>query len=211
MEINSFVEPLRGADAFHKNVNLMFDDFVASIREKTLSSTITVRHEEKGYWVWNSRESEHKALFVFESASQFRFIQVLVKVHEDPLTKQGSKYKKVCATLEIDPVIPLIFVYGIFTPRDVQGFVGDANRRRNWANNTVLLGVPADFEVELVDPSSYAWNKLITVQTPPGTNSWYCEHATVKLRPLIEFRDQNDINVLVDDLLNGFTGTVPEL
>ena len=109
METNSFVKPLREADAFHKNVSLMFDDMVASIREKTLSSTITVRHApERQCGVWSSTNSEHKGLFVFKSDSLFRIIYVLVKVSEELLQRQGSKYKSVCAAIEIDPVIPLI-------------------------------------------------------------------------------------------------------
>jgi hypothetical protein len=71
---------------------------------------------------------------------------------------------------------------------------------RKWANNTVLLELPE--EVMLADPNSYDWHQPVRIQSTEGTNSQYCEDATVCLRRLTEIRDQNDIGVILDDLLN---------
>ena len=94
MEAIDFVKPLREADAFHKNVSLMFDDIVASIMEKTLPSPMTVRTStDRSCGVWSSTNSDHKGLFVFESAGKFRFIQFFVKVSDDLLRGKGSEIR----------------------------------------------------------------------------------------------------------------------
>ena len=49
MTPSPFVEPLRDADAFQKNVFVLFNDFVVSIREKTLSATIIDRQGPELY------------------------------------------------------------------------------------------------------------------------------------------------------------------
>jgi len=96
-------------------------------------------------------------------------------------------------------VAPLIVVSGTFEPRDAAGFAQDGNRRRNWANNTVLLDVPE--EISLADPSAYSFDSMVLLQSPPGSNPWYCEKATIKVRRLLEIRNSEDIEDLVDELL----------
>ncbi len=66
----------------------------------------------------------------------------------------------------------------------------------------ILVGI-RDFTTStvLADPNSYNWKQSIRVQSSPGTDSAYCEDATVCLRKLGEIHDQNDIVAAVDDLL----------
>ena len=202
MASKPIVEALRDADAFHKNACLMFEDIVASIREQALLGTLKdLQGPEGEYGIWSSKLSQHKHLFIFEFAGRFEFVHILLKAHDDLLRGESAQYKAVCVKLEVDPIMPLLLAYGIFRPRDIQRFTGEAWLRRDWANHTILLGVPD--EIRLADPNLYEWNKAVVVQSPVGTDSHYCEGATVKLRALTEIRNQNDIRALVEDLLNG--------
>ncbi len=198
---DSNVQALRSVDDFHKNAALMFEDIHASIQQRGLAANLTSRQGPEGqYGLWNSKDSEHKRLFVFEYAQKYRFVQMLVKIHDGKLRGGGTKYKAVCARLEVDPVFPLLIVWGVFHPRDIGRFNGDGNVRRNWADNTVLLGVPDD--ITLADPSSYTWDGTVSVESPPGTDSWHCESAAVRLRRLTDIHDTRDVGNLVTDLMD---------
>ena len=198
--MTDIAEAVRQADAFHKNVALMFEDICSLVVEKGLSIKVTNLHGPEGnYSVWSPKDSEHKRLFIFEAQGKVRFVYLLVKVHDALLRGKGVKYKAVCAGLQIDSVAPLIIVSGTFEPRDAAGFAQDTNRRRNWANNTVLLEVPE--EIILADPSSYCMGSMISLESPTGSNPWYCEKATIKVRRLIDVRNSQDIECLVDEVL----------
>ena len=119
-------------------------------------------------------------LYIFEIAGQLRFVQILVKARDEYLRYSGAHYKAVCAKLDLDPVVPLVLVYGLFRPRDVTRFIQNGPWiRRKWANNTVLLELPE--EVILADPNSYDWHQPVRIQSTVGTDSQYCEDA--KPRP----------------------------
>ena len=105
----------------------------------------------------------------------------------------------VCSRLGIDPVVPLIVCYGTFEPRDTMRFSQEANVRRNWANNTVLLDLPDD--VHLAEPHAYSFENAISISSSEGTKSWYCEKAIVKIRRLLDIENSQQIDALVTDLL----------
>ena len=194
------VQALRSVDDFHKNAALMFEDICALIQQRGLTKTITPYQGPEGqYAVWSSKDSEHKHLYVFEYDQKYRFIQMLVKVQDNKLRGRGTNYKSICASLQIDPVFPLLMIWGVFHPRDGERFRGEANTRRNWAENTVLLG--AD-EFVVADPKLYSWDATMIVQSPTGADSWYCESAKVKLRRLTDIRDTRDIGTLVVELMD---------
>jgi hypothetical protein len=200
MSLSPNIQPLREVDEFHKNAALMFEDIHASIQQRALGGTIIPWTGPEGaYGVWNSRDSEHKRLFVFAYADKYRFVQMLIKIHDEKLRGKGRKYKAVCEQLQIDPVVPLIMVWGVLQPRDVARFNRDQNVRRNWADNTLLLGVPD--EINLAEPSSYSWGATITVGSTDGTDSYYCEGAAVQFKPLTDIRDTRDIAFLTADLM----------
>lgn len=202
---NPTVQALREVDEFHKNAALIFEDIVASIQQRALTATITTVQAPPDSWyaVWHSKLSEHRRLFIFEFAQKYRFIHMLVKASEEKLRGQGTKYKAVCAALEIDPVFPLVAIWGVFKPRTTARFVGAGEQalRRNWADNTILLGVPDDVPLK-PDPSSYAWGATVSVESTSEMNPWYCEGALVRLRLLTDIRDTRDVETLVTDLMS---------
>ena len=178
---------IRQADGFHKNIALMFEDLCALVQEKGLSMGVMVLQSDGMYQVWNSKDSEHRHLIIFECNGKTRFIYVLAKAHDGLLRGKGTKYRAVCAKLGVDPVAPLLVCCGTFEPRDTVRFAGDANLRRSWAAQTVLLDVPEN--INLVDPNLYSMNSIISWESAPGTDSWYCEKATIKIRRLTEIHD----------------------
>jgi hypothetical protein len=69
------VQALKEVDKFHKNAALMFEDICASIQQTALVANITLWPGPEGqYGIWNSKDSKHKRLFIFEYANKYRFI-----------------------------------------------------------------------------------------------------------------------------------------
>jgi hypothetical protein len=194
--VNALVE----GDRFHKNCLMLFDDLIASISDKTLRDNITdLVGPEGGYWVSNVRESEHRRQYVFGHDSRIRFVLMLVKTKE-PDIRGSSGYRAVCRQLGVDMVFPLLLVTGVFEPRDTTRFRNNLNLRRNWLSNTLLLGgVPET--IRLLDPALYCFNQLLTITSPDGTDSWWCEKAAFKLRRLNDIRDSQMVEEVVDELL----------
>jgi hypothetical protein len=192
--VNALVE----GDRFHKTCLMLFDDLIASIRYKTLRDNITVLINEGGYRVEKVEESEHRRMYVFDHDSRIRFVLMLVKTKESDI-RGSSGYRAVCSQLDVDMVFPLLLVTGVFEPRDTTRFRNDGNLRRNWLRNTLLLGVPEG--IRLLDPALYCFNQLLTITSPDGTNSWWCEKAAFKLRRLNDIRDSQMVEEVVDELL----------
>jgi hypothetical protein len=193
------VNSLREVDRFYKNCLLLFDDLIASIKEKTLFDKVTRLIMEKGYSVWSAKSSEFRALIVIEHNSRFRFALLLVKVNEELLPKSPG-FKSVCQELGINMLFPLIIVTGVFEPRDIENFrTIKYDNRRNWALNTLLLDVPDD--IKLADPMTYRFGEKLTVTSQEGTSPWYCEKAIFYIRPLTEIKDSKVIEERVEEML----------
>jgi hypothetical protein len=92
MSQSIFVEPLREADAFQKNVFVLFNDIVATIKVKALTSTIFDRQTESYFEVWSSQSSEHRHLYIFELNGKLRFIYFVVKANDDLLRGRSAQY-----------------------------------------------------------------------------------------------------------------------
>lgn len=194
------VDALREVDRFHKNCLLLFYDIVASIQQKTLTGRITnLVGPEGGYGVWNANESEHRCNFVFDHDDRIRFVFMLVKTHEAHIRSQSSRFKAICRELGVDVVFPFLLVTGVFEPRDIGRFRNDLNLRRHWLESTLLLRVPDD--IGLADPSTYGFDKWLTIISQPGTDSWQCEKALFRIQRLIDIKDSQAVEALVDDLL----------
>ena len=53
---------------------------------------------------------------------------IIVKANDQLLKNYAAQYKGVCAKLEIDPVMPLLVAYGLFSPRDPSRFNAGGNQ-----------------------------------------------------------------------------------
>jgi len=201
MDTNPVIQPLLEVDAFHKNASLIFEDIVASIRQKTETITITnLQGPEGGYGVWSSTQSEHKRLFIFQHGDRCRFILMLIKTSEKQLRSNAKHYKDICAKLGVNPIMPLLITWGIFEPRDIDRFKREGNLRRNWVDHVLLLGVPDD--KTLADANTYDFNEPISVENKTETDLWLCDKAIVKIRSVTDIHDTTDIEKLVNDLLS---------
>jgi hypothetical protein len=196
------IKALKEADDFHKNVALLFEDVVAAVEQRSLATAMVKLQQEGNYSVWGSNNSEHKRLFIFELANVYRFVHILLKIQDHVLRQfNANRYKKMCARIDVDPIFPLLITWGRFQFRTgLERFQSDINLRRNWADNTVLLKIPD--EIEFAGPDIYEINKPMTIRSNENTDPWYCEGATVTIRPLCEIQDTRDIHAIVEDLLS---------
>jgi len=194
-------DALKEVDRFHKNCLLLFEDLVDSIRKRLLADRITdIGYPDGWYQVRNANNSEHWRHFIFEHNDRIRFIFMLVKTNDEHLRSgQSHGFKAICHTLGVDAVFPLLLVTGLFEPRTIKRFREDLNLRRNWLGNTLLLRVPDN--VQLAEPSSYGFDKLLTVMSQDGTDPWSCEKAVFKIRRLIDIKDSRAVETVVDDLI----------
>jgi hypothetical protein len=195
------VDALKEVDRFHKNCRLLFNDMVASIEQKTLTDRRTnVLGPEGGYEVYSANISEHRDGFIFDHNGRLRFVFMLVKTREEYITSDKSPgFKAICRVLNIDVVFPFLLVTGIFEPRSVDLASSSIYLRRHWLESTVLLNVPDT--LYLVDPSTYGFDRVITIMSPTGTNSWECEQALFKIRQLTDITNSDGVETVVDELL----------
>ncbi len=201
MDIEAIIKSVRSVDSFHKKCLLLFDDIVSAINEKTLTDEISSILLEGGYWV-GINESEHQRQYIFKHDNRIRFVCMFVKIKESKLRTKSSGFKKVCHELEINPVYPFLIAFGLFQPRDNERFLADLYLRRNWIDNIVLLGMPDDIIQSITRSTSYEFGKLLKIETPLSTDSWYCEKSQFILQNLIEVKDSHGVESIADKLLN---------
>lgn len=199
---NTTIEALKSVDAFHKNCQLLFDDLVSLIREKTLADHIRdLLGPEGGYCVWNSRESEHKEVYIFEHNEQIRFISMFIKNREENIKKNSDGYKDICRELGIDIIYPFVLVFGVFKVNDRDRFINDRYLKFNWINNTLLIGLPENILAQLSRPS-YKLNETIEINMNGEVDSWYCNGAVFKIKSLFNIKDPCNLEEVANELLN---------
>jgi hypothetical protein len=194
------VDALQEVDRFYKNCQLLFYDIVASIRQKTLRDRMTNLVGPEGYYaVWNTNESEHRSSFAFDHNDRVRFVFMLAKTHDAHIRSGSQGFKAICRELNIDVVFPFLLITGVFEPRSMERFRNDLSLRRHWLESTVLLNVPDT--IHLIDPSTYAFDKVLTIISPVGTNVWECEKALFRIQRLFDITNSEGVETAVDELL----------
>jgi hypothetical protein len=199
---NETIKAIRSVDSFHKKCILLFDDIVSVIKEKTLTDEVVHIGHEGSYGVWNVNESEHLRQYIFKHNDIIRFVCMFVKIRENKLRAYLTGFQKICHELEIDPVYPLIIVFGLFQPRDNDRFLQELNLRRNWIDNTVMLGMPDNIVQGTTRSTPYEFDKLLWIETPLGTDSWYCEKSIFKIMELLEVKNSKGVESISENLLN---------
>ena len=193
------IKALKDVDEFHKNCLLLFDDLVSLIDEKTLADEVKNILLHKGYSVWNSQESEHIDVYIFEHNQQIRFVCMFVKVCEKDLKNNCNAYKQLCRKLKLNIKYPFILAYGIFKVRDKDKFEKDRYLKFNWVKNLVLINIPEDILDQLYH-SEYKFNELLKLEANSKISSWYCNGAIFKIKLLFDIKNSSDIENLVNDL-----------
>lgn len=113
---NRTVEAMQAMDKFLKNCLLLFDDFVAVIKERTLkSASVQLLLEERSYLVSTSAWSAGSGRVILDHDGQCTFGYMLLKTSEDSL-RASDLFKEVCGELNVNPVFPMIFVAGVIEP-----------------------------------------------------------------------------------------------
>jgi hypothetical protein len=196
------IDAISSVDSFYKNCFLLFEDIVSMVREKTFKDNIVNIDYEGSYGVWNQNISASYRTYLFKHNDKFRFVGMFIKTHEDKLKSNSSSFKLICHELDIDPIYPLIIVFGIFKPRDIKRFTEQLNVRRNWIENTLLLNVPENIVTSFTRSKPYEFEELLNIETVADTDSCYCEKAIIKIRKLVDVKDSNEVEKLVDELLS---------
>lgn len=200
MSYDELLLGLGNIDAFHKNTLLLFEDFVALVREKTYKDLLkNLTGPENGYFIWNSSLSEHMRLWVFSHDDRFRFAVMLVATRDEYLQEGQQRYKSMCNQLSRDPKFPLLLLCGVFEPRDKDRFNNDHNVRRNWVLNTTLIRTRDDQEHP--DISELRFGDVLTLKSKEGTDSWWCEGAKYIINDLTSIKDATKLSEIASQFL----------
>ncbi len=212
-------EALKSVDLFNKNCHLMFNDLCSAIRNKIMTSSLTGHQIILGNnsgepWIGLNVEkmySDNRRHYMFkldkdekDEKDQFYFVAMVLKVRDDLIS---DKYKDICRQLEVDIEFPLLLITGTMEPRDRDRFIKDANIRRRWVYQTLMMGLNEWENTQItsasfnLNKSDYALEKNLNLCTPQGTDSWWCESATFKIRRVIDITDSNIVANMADELL----------
>lgn len=212
--MNSISASLKSVDLFNKNCHLMFNDLCSTIRNKIITSSLTGHEMILGGiygepWIGLSVDkmySDDRRHYMFkldkDGKKQFYFVVMLVKIRDDLIS---DRYKDICSQLDVDIEFPLLLVTGIMEPRDQDRFVNDANIRRKWVYQTLMIGLP-NLESERIPfnlkNSDYDFDKYLNLCTPRGTDAGlWCENATFKIRCLTDITDSKKVADIAEELL----------
>jgi hypothetical protein len=199
------VKALSEVDGFHKDCMLLFNDIVASIRQNTLTGSIkdlvgpehwcVVEDNPRGRAI----DSSHQGNFVFDHDGRMRFVFMLVKTAENHFRRQSPGFKVICQQLGVEVLFPLLLVIGVFEPYEAPHWRYNHENYRSWLESTLLLSVP---ENELrPDPTSYALDKLLTIEMQGGDGTQWCERARFTIRRLTDIRDSRKVEEIVENLV----------
>jgi hypothetical protein len=200
--MQAIVEALREVDNFYKNCQLLFVDLKASVEKKTIQDPFILLTDDNWCGL-NTNSSGYRRHFIANHDGRYRFAMMLMKVQEEQLRRGQAGYKTICQQLNIDAVFPLLLVTGIFEPRDIQRFRNDNNLRRNWVCNTLSLsewGMLPD-SIYLPSPGPYYFSRKITIMSQLGSDSFWCEKALFEIRRLVDIKDSETIEGVVDNML----------
>jgi hypothetical protein len=200
------VKALSEVDGFHKDCMLLFNDMVASIRQNTLTGSIKDLLGPEHWCVIedNSRgraiDSSHQGNFMFDHDGRMRFVFVLVKTAENHFRLQSPGFKAICQQLSVEVLFPLLLVTGVFEPHEAPRWRYNHENYRRWLESTLLLSVPQT--AQWPDPTSYALDKLLTIDMPGGDGTQWCEKARFAIRRLTDIRDSKGVEKIVAELLS---------
>lgn len=195
----NLVRALREADDFHKTCCLLFDDFVSYVRTRIPDNAFA--WSEKGYFVWHSGASQHLGNFWFEHANKYKFAFMLVKVNEDRGAMFKSRdYYALCNELGVDPYFPLLFVTGVYYPRDEDYIRRDLNARRAWPLHILKL-LPDQILQKVNCSPCYRFNEELVFETDPSVGNYWCNRAEFKVRRLTDIKNQEMLTEIAEELL----------
>lgn len=214
--MSSVSETLKSVDLFNKNCHLMFNDLCSTIRNKIMTSSLTGHQIILGNnsgepWIGLNVErvySDNRRHYMFklekDEKDQFYFVAMVLKARDDLIS---DKYKEICRQLDVDIEFPLLLITGTMEPRDRDRFTKDANIRRRWVYQTLMMGLNDWENIQItsasfnLNKSDYALEKNLNLCTPQGTDSLWCESATFKIRRVIDITDSIKVANIADELL----------
>lgn len=193
------IRALQDVDMFHKTCLLLFNDFTSYIRERLLGEKMFI-WQESGYNIWNHEYSQHVENFIFEHNEKYKFASLLIKVNEEKITK-GPGYKEVCNQLGVDLRFPLLFISGVYRPRNVDDILKNLYLRRAWTHHLLKLELPSEILQKVSCSSPYRFEEELSFETDPSVENWWCNSAQFKIRRVTDIKDQQTLTKIANELL----------
>ena len=197
---SQMVEALRAMDSFLKNCQLLFDDFVATIKDRTLKSPSVEVFLERSYQVWNP-SSWGMCRWIWNHDGRFSFGNMLIKIDETWLRASDS-FKEICSELNVDPVFPMILVAGVLEPKDPARLrTGEAWYKRAAVDDAVLLGRSDSAPAKHVKRTEYKTGSVVSITYDNSVDWRRCQEARFRIWPLEDIPDSKVLGQVVDEVL----------
>jgi hypothetical protein len=196
---NQTLEAVGAMDRFLKNCLLLFEDFVAMIKERTLkNASVEVLPLERSYLVGPSTWSGGGGKIILEHGGRCTFGYMLLKTPDDSLRTSDS-FREICGELNVDPVFPMILVAGVLVPKDPARLRSEGPwYKRAAIDDTVLLGNPP---AKPSDRTAYKIGSLISIKYDQTQDWRRCEEARFRIWPLEKIPDSKMLGEVADQTL----------
>jgi hypothetical protein len=126
---------------------------------------------------------------------------MLVKVNEDSNVAFKSRdYYAVCNELGVDPYFPLLFITGVYQPRDEDYLRRNLYARRAWPHHILKL-LPDQILQKMNCSPSYRLNEELVFETDPSAGDYWCNGAEFKIRRLTDIKNQEMLIEIAEELL----------
>jgi hypothetical protein len=199
---NQTVEALRAIDKFLRNCLLLFEDFVAMIKDRTLKSASSeVLPLELSYQVGRSTWSGGSGKAILEHAKRHTFGFMLLKTPDDALRTSDS-FKEVCGELNVDPVFPMILVAGVLVPKDPTLLRSEGPwYRRAALDDTVLLANSWGPPPKPSERTEYKVGAVTSIKFDESQDWRRCQEARFRIWPLDNIPDSAVLEQVADEVL----------
>ncbi|MDQ0287868.1 hypothetical protein J2Z49_003002 [Desulfofundulus luciae] len=113
---------------------------------------------------------------------------------------KSRDYYAVCNELGVDPYFPLLFITGVYQPRDEDYLRRNLYARRAWPHHILKL-LPDQILQKMNCSPSYRFNEELVFETDPSAGDYWCNGAEFKIRRLTDIKNQEMLIEIAEELL----------
>ncbi len=175
---------------FKKNMDKLYADSQTVISEKLHPRTIEWDND------WSIFNNKSKSTWIYQYHylidSKILGFSFVISVDEENFYTED--YKSIMKSIDVDPKVPLILLYGVFDPIDIKSYNAKAWWQlclgySNWSKSNI--------------PEKYTLGTEINIQTgiQPESYHWFYS-AKYKIVSMLEIDSQNKVEEYISDLLS---------